>query len=166
MPKRTTDYRTELLQDLGSPDEAAHYLNAALEDSPEMFLVALRDVAEARRMARVAGEAGVAREALYRMLCETGNPRYSSLTGILKALGLRLAIEADTRLFQSPPPDPDGVLLGEETTASTGVSTDLMTETEISGAREALTQPYPITRKPAQNAVTAVDCMPLRIEYA
>jgi probable addiction module antidote protein len=162
MPKRTTDYRTELLQDLGSPGEASHYLNAALEDSPEMFLVALRDVAEARQMARVAGEAGVAREALYRMLCETGNPRYSSLTGILKALGLRLAIEADTRLFQSP----NGVFLGEETTASTGVSTDLMTGTEISGEREALTQPYPITRQPAQNAVTAVGCMPLEIVYA
>jgi len=39
-----------------------------------MALVALRDVAEARQMARVAEEAGVAREALYRMPRRSGNP--------------------------------------------------------------------------------------------
>lgn len=44
---RTTNFRDELLADLVDPQEAAHYLNAALEDSDEMFLVALRDVAEA-----------------------------------------------------------------------------------------------------------------------
>jgi probable addiction module antidote protein len=90
MPKRTTDFREDLLRDLADPQEAAHYLNAALEDSEQMVLVALRDIAEARQMARVAEEAGVAREALYRMLCGTGNPTYSSLTGILSALGLRI----------------------------------------------------------------------------
>jgi probable addiction module antidote protein len=90
MPKRTTDFREDLLRDLADPQEAAHYLNAALEDSEQMVLMALRDIAEARQMAHVAEEAGVAREALYRMLCGTGNPTYSSLTGILSALGLRI----------------------------------------------------------------------------
>jgi probable addiction module antidote protein len=102
MPKRTRDYRIGLLEELRDPDAASHYLNAALEDSEEMFLVALRDVAEARQMARVAEDAGVAREALYRMLRETGNPRYSSLTGILKALGLRMVIEAEARTVAPP----------------------------------------------------------------
>lgn len=67
MPKRTTDFRQDLLADLADPEEASHYLNAALSDSEQMALVALRDVAEARQMAKVAKEAGVAREALYRM---------------------------------------------------------------------------------------------------
>ena len=49
MPKRTTDFREDLLADLGDPREAEHYLNAALGDSAEMFLVALRDVAAARQ---------------------------------------------------------------------------------------------------------------------
>jgi probable addiction module antidote protein len=90
MPKRTTDFREDLLVDLTDSAEAARYLNAALEDSDQMALVALRDVAEARQMARVAEEAGVAREALYRMLHESGNPTYVSLMGILGALGLRI----------------------------------------------------------------------------
>jgi len=49
MPKRTTSFRDELLADLADPQEAASYLNAALEESEEMFLVALRDVAEAKQ---------------------------------------------------------------------------------------------------------------------
>jgi len=55
-----------------------------------MALDALRDIAEARQIARVAEEAGVAREALYRMLGENGNPTYHSLLSILSALGLRI----------------------------------------------------------------------------
>jgi probable addiction module antidote protein len=93
MPKRTSDFRENLLADLADPAEAARYLNAALEDSDQMALVALRDVAEARQMSRVAESAGVAREAIYRMLRRTGNPTYTSLMGILSALGLRIAFE-------------------------------------------------------------------------
>lgn len=90
MPKRTVKFREHLLKDLASPSEAALYLNAAAEDSEEMVLVALRDVAEARQMAQVAEQASVAREALYRMLSKSGNPTYSSLSGVLKALGIRM----------------------------------------------------------------------------
>lgn len=75
------------------PQEAAHYLNAALEDSEELFLIALRDVAEAKQMARVAESAGVARESIYRMLTVKGNPTCSTLLGILRAVGLKMAIE-------------------------------------------------------------------------
>jgi probable addiction module antidote protein len=91
MPKRTRPYRESLIEDLQDPAEAAEYLNAALEDSEEMLLVALRDVAEARQMARVAEDAGVAREALYRMLNKTGNPTFKSLMGILAALGVKIS---------------------------------------------------------------------------
>ena len=94
MPKRTTDFRDDLLADLANPQEAAHYLNAALEDSEELFLIALRDVAEAKQMARVAESAGVARESIYRMLTVKGNPTFSSLLGILRAVGLKMAIES------------------------------------------------------------------------
>jgi probable addiction module antidote protein len=93
MPKRTRDYHESLLSDLQDPKEAALYLNAAFEDSDEMFLVALRDVAEARQIAEVAQEAGLARESIYRMLRSKGNPRYSSLLGVLRAVGLRFTVE-------------------------------------------------------------------------
>jgi probable addiction module antidote protein len=92
MPKQTTPYRAALLEDLKDPAEAAHYLNAALDDSEAMFLTALRDVAEARQMAKVAEQAGVSRESLYRMLKSTGNPTYRNLAGVVKALGLELSI--------------------------------------------------------------------------
>ena len=61
-----------------------------------MFLVALRDVAEARQMAKVAEEAGIARESIYRMLAAKGNPTYSSLLGILRAVGLTLTIKPES----------------------------------------------------------------------
>jgi probable addiction module antidote protein len=91
MPKRTTDYRNSLLEDLNDPEEAAHYLNASLRDSDEMFLVALRDVAEARQMSRVAEEAGIRRESIYRMLAPSGNPTYKSLIGILRAINIEFS---------------------------------------------------------------------------
>ncbi len=90
MPKRTVSFRSQLLEDLTDPAEAALYLSAAAEDSDEMLLVALRDVAEAKQMSQVAEQAGVARESLYRMLSKSGNPRYNSLTSILNALRLRM----------------------------------------------------------------------------
>jgi len=58
MPKRTRPYRDSLLGDLRNPKEAAEYLNAALEDSDEMSLVALRGVAQARQMSEAAEAAG------------------------------------------------------------------------------------------------------------
>jgi probable addiction module antidote protein len=93
MPKRTTSFRDELLADLADPQEAASYLNAALEESEEMFLVALRDVAEAKQIAKVAEGAGVARESVYRMLTAKGNP--TSLIGILHAVGLKMTIAVE-----------------------------------------------------------------------
>ena len=92
MPKRTSDFRTDLLADLADPEEAAHYFNAAVADSEKMALVALRDVAEARQMATVAKESGVAREALYRMLSESGNPTFGNLSAILKSVGLKIEV--------------------------------------------------------------------------
>jgi len=101
MPKRTTSFRDDLLVDLADPRRAASYANAALQDSDEMLLVALRDIAEARQMAKVAEAAGVARESIYRMLGSSGNPTYSNLQAILKALGLKLAVEVEG---VEPPP--------------------------------------------------------------
>ncbi len=102
MPKRTSDYRAGLLQDLKDPGEAAEYINAALDDSHEMLLVALRDVAEAHQMANVAQHARISREAIYRMLSGSGNPRFTSLARILKALGLKMAVQPKSRSGGQP----------------------------------------------------------------
>jgi probable addiction module antidote protein len=93
MHNRTKDYRESLLQDLQDPREAAAYLTAALEERDSaVFLLALRDVADARGMSMLAAKAQLNRENLYRMLSESGNPQLDSLTALLDALDLRLAV--------------------------------------------------------------------------
>lgn len=87
-------YAEDLHERLKDADYAAGYLNAVLEESDERaFLVALRHVADARGVRHVAEAADLNRESAYRMLSEKGNPCLSSLTAVLNALGLRLAIE-------------------------------------------------------------------------
>ncbi|MFQ5924092.1 MAG: DNA-binding protein, partial [Anaerolineales bacterium] len=62
------DYRERLLARLRDPEEAVAYINAAFEeqDMSEVLLIALRDVAEANGMARVARKAGINRVSLYK----------------------------------------------------------------------------------------------------
>ncbi len=77
------------------PEFAAEYLKAALEDEdePRVLLIALRHLAQAQGVAKVAKAAGIERESLYRALSERGNPRLSSLFAVTKAVGLRLTVE-------------------------------------------------------------------------
>ena len=78
------------------PDFAAEYLKAALEDEdePRVLLLALRHLAQAQGIAKVAKAAGIERESLYRALSARGNPRLSTLVAVTKAIGLRLTVEA------------------------------------------------------------------------
>jgi probable addiction module antidote protein len=93
MTKLTKSYQESLLAALQDPAEAAEYLNAALEEGDTaLFLCALRNVAEAKGISHLAAEAHLNRESLYRMLSEQGNPQLSSLTALLDALNLRLAV--------------------------------------------------------------------------
>ncbi|MBV9910637.1 MAG: putative addiction module antidote protein, partial [Hyphomicrobiales bacterium] len=54
---------------------------------------ALGAIARARGMSKVAREAGVTRPALYKALSEDGDPRLSTVLGVVKALGLKLTFE-------------------------------------------------------------------------
>lgn len=78
-----------------SPELAAEYLRAILEedDSPQVLLRALRQVAEAQGMATVAAEAGLKRESLYRVLSPKGNPTLKTIAAVAKSVGLRLSFE-------------------------------------------------------------------------
>jgi probable addiction module antidote protein len=82
-------------QYLKTDEECALYLDAVIQESPEdekLIAAALGDIARARGMMGVARESGLAREALYRSLSESGNPSFSTVLKVMHALGLQLHV--------------------------------------------------------------------------
>lgn len=80
---------------LDSPKSISAYLEAAFDEGdPALIAAALGDVARAIGMTELAGKAGVTREALYKALSPTGDPRLSTFLGVMKALGIKLAPKA------------------------------------------------------------------------
>src|SRR5579862_639169 len=93
MPLETFPYDSAELLD--TPDAVAAYLEAAFEtDDPAFITKALGVVARAKGMTQIAKDAGLSRESLYRALGENGNPEFSTVLKVAKALGLRLAVVA------------------------------------------------------------------------
>lgn len=89
--RKTKNYKEHLFERLQTPEDIAGYLNAAVQERDvAVFLLALRDVADARGMGKVASEAKLNRENVYRMLSEQGNPRLTSLFAVLFVLGIDL----------------------------------------------------------------------------
>lgn len=74
---------------------AAQYLNAALEDGDQQeLMLALRYLAEAfGGVSKLAAESDLNATTLYRTLSPAGNPELRSMTALLKAMGMRLAVE-------------------------------------------------------------------------
>jgi len=80
---------------LDSPESIAAYLEAAFDDGdPTLIAAALGDIARAMGMTQLASRAGVTREALYKALSATGDPRLSTFLGVMKALGIKLTPRA------------------------------------------------------------------------
>ncbi len=76
---------------LSSPRSIAAYLGAAFDDGdPALIAAALGDVARAQGMSKLASQAGVTREALYKALSPNGDPRLSTFVGVMKALGIKI----------------------------------------------------------------------------
>ncbi|RPJ14975.1 MAG: putative addiction module antidote protein [Deltaproteobacteria bacterium] len=79
---------------LDDEETIAEYLTAALEDpNPDIFLVAVRDVARSRGMAQLARDTGLGRESLYKALSPGAKPRYDTMLKVLHALGVKLHVE-------------------------------------------------------------------------
>lgn len=80
-------------------EQAIAYLKVAMEslDDPEdraAGLLALRAIAEAYGgLGKIAQEAGISRESLYRALSPTGNPTLKTLIAVLNTVGMRLSVE-------------------------------------------------------------------------
>ena len=78
---------------LDDPEAIAAYMTDALEsDDPAFITDALGVVARARGMSQVAQEAGLSRESLYRALSVNGNPEFTTVLHVLRALGLQFSV--------------------------------------------------------------------------
>lgn len=77
-----------------STDAQAELLADALGTGNAPYIAsALSTIARARGMSNVARQAGITRAALYRALGPDGNPRLSTLLGIVRALGFTLSLD-------------------------------------------------------------------------
>jgi len=80
---------------LDDDEVVAEYLTAALEDAnPDVFLVAVGQVAKARGMSAVAENTGLGRESLYKALTPGAKPRYDTVLKVLQGLGVKLTVTA------------------------------------------------------------------------
>lgn len=90
MIKSTPHYVAEHLR---TPKEIATCLDAWLEEAPDDaagIAKALGNIARARGMTQVAKDAGLSRESLYRALSADGNPSFSVILKVARALGVKL----------------------------------------------------------------------------
>ncbi len=76
---------------LETEEDMTAYLNVALEEGDlRLIMATLGDIARARRMVVVAQETGLGRESLYKSLSADGNPEFSTVLKVVRALGMRL----------------------------------------------------------------------------
>ncbi|MEQ5841572.1 putative addiction module antidote protein [Paraburkholderia acidicola] len=83
--------RFDVAEHLDSDEMIAAYLNAALEEGDsDLLMAAIADVAKARGVAKVAEDAGLGRESLYKTLKPGSKPQLGTVLKLLRALGIKL----------------------------------------------------------------------------
>ncbi len=92
---RTRTRKWDVADHLKTDADVVAYLEAALDDGdPALVAAALGDIARARGMSAIARRTGLGRESLYKALSAEGNPEFSTILKVMKALGLRLRAAA------------------------------------------------------------------------
>ena len=82
---------------LKTDEDMALYLEAMIEESngdPAAIAVALGNIARAKGMTEIARKTGLGRESLYKALSPEGNPEFATVLKVIRALGLKLHVEA------------------------------------------------------------------------
>lgn len=91
MKTETTTY--DVAEHLRTPEEMALYLDACIaeSDGDAAFIAkALGDIARAQGMSRVARDAGMSRESLYKALSGDRSPDFATILKVTRALGVQL----------------------------------------------------------------------------
>lgn len=80
---------------LENEQAVAEYLTVILEENdPALLAAALGDIARARGMTEIAKASGITREALYKALRPTAQPRFDTINRVCAALGVKLVAQA------------------------------------------------------------------------
>ena len=85
--------RWDAADDLKTEQDMTLYFEACLEEDPgdgSLIRAALGGIARARGMTQLAHDTGLTREGLYKALSAEGNPEFTTIIKVIKALGLRL----------------------------------------------------------------------------
>ena len=88
--------RFDATEHLKSEEDMILYFEACLQEDPgdgSLIRAALGDIARARGMTQLARDTGLSREGLYQALSTKGNPEFSTVMKVIKALGLKLRAE-------------------------------------------------------------------------
>jgi len=89
--------RWDSAEHLKTDEDIQLYLEACLEeggDDSAFIIHALGVIARAKNMSQLARDTGITREGLYKAFSEDGNPTFATVTKVVKALGLKLTIQA------------------------------------------------------------------------
>ncbi len=78
---------------LKTEEDMALYLDACIEEDPgdgSLIRTALGSIARAKGMSQLARDTGISREGLYRALSAEGNPEFSTVMKVIRAIGIKL----------------------------------------------------------------------------
>jgi probable addiction module antidote protein len=88
--------RWDSAEHLKTEEDMQLYLEACLEeagDDPTLVVHALGVIARAKNMSQLSRATGISREGLYKALSPEGNPTFSTVAKVAKALGFKLTVE-------------------------------------------------------------------------
>lgn len=95
--RKTITTRYDVAEHLRTPEEMAAYLEACFDEAngdTAFIAKALGDITRAKGMSRVARDAGLFRESLYKALSGDRTPGFDTILKVMAALGLKLHAEA------------------------------------------------------------------------
>ena len=81
--------RWDAADDLKTDEDMSLYFEACLDEDPgdgSLIRAALGDIARARGMTQLAHDTGLTREGLYKALSADGNPEFTTVMKVIKAL--------------------------------------------------------------------------------
>ena len=88
--------RWDSAEHLRTDEDVRLYLEACIEeagDDPAFLVHALGVIAKANNMSQLARDTGLTREGLYKAFSSEGNPTFTTVSKVAKALGLQITVQ-------------------------------------------------------------------------